>query len=134
MKLVLYQAFAVPEPCDVSSLLGIWRLLVAQGRKHGVLSEDGVIVECRRRKRGSVTSWLAHVDLTHEQMSVPVWIEAGSMHLPLDPSVPLILIAAGTGIAPFRAFLEHRHTLQQQGSQPDTQFYSSGAKPSDCCL
>ncbi|KAK9865897.1 hypothetical protein WJX84_011151 [Apatococcus fuscideae] len=71
----------------------------------------------RRRKRGIVTSWLAGAYASQQGPRVPIWIEPGSMHLPVDPGVPLILISAGTGIAPFRAFLEHRHSARKQGQE-----------------
>lgn len=38
---------------------------------------------------------------------VPVWVKRGTMRLP-PPSVPLILVGPGTGVAPFLAFLEER--------------------------
>lgn len=38
-------------------------------------------------------------------------------HLPDDPAAPLILIGAGTGIAPYRAFLQQLETI---GANPDT--------------
>lgn len=42
--------------------------------------------------------------------------DAGSaFHLPDDPSVPLILIGPGTGIAPLRGFIQERHALRAKG-------------------
>ncbi|KAL1521811.1 hypothetical protein AB1Y20_021464 [Prymnesium parvum] len=43
-------------------------------------------------------------------------------HLPTDPSVPLLLFAAGTGVAPFRGFLSARLSLEHAGKI--TLFYS----------
>jgi len=39
---------------------------------------------------------------------VPVWVEKGVLRLPASHSMPLILIGPGTGVAPFRSFLEER--------------------------
>ena len=47
---------------------------------------------------------------------VPVWVDKGILHLPHSHQVPLILVGPGTGIAPFRAFLEERAALASQGT------------------
>lgn len=52
---------------------------------------------------------------------------APAFHMPLDKSIPMILISAGTGIAPFRAFWQQRHQDMQRdkeatGSGPPTKF------------
>ena len=39
---------------------------------------------------------------------VPVWVEKGVLHLPPSHSTPMILVGPGTGVAPFKAFLEQR--------------------------
>ena len=48
--------------------------------------------------------------------SMPVFLhENNAFRLPEDTDAPVIMIGPGTGIAPFRAFLEHRQALGQKG-------------------
>jgi sulfite reductase (NADPH) flavoprotein alpha-component len=48
--------------------------------------------------------------------TLPVFLhENNAFRLPEDTNTPIIMIGPGTGIAPFRAFLEHRQALGQKG-------------------
>ena len=46
---------------------------------------------------------------------VPVWVDRGVLQMPPDVGTPLILIGPGTGVAPFRAFLEERAAMKVAG-------------------
>ncbi|HVY42686.1 MAG TPA: sulfite reductase subunit alpha, partial [Hyphomicrobiaceae bacterium] len=65
--------------------------------------------------RGGVTStWLA--DRRKAGDTVPVYVKRNRhFRLPKDASRPVIMIGAGTGVAPFRAFVEERAETGSKG-------------------
>jgi sulfite reductase (NADPH) flavoprotein alpha-component len=68
-----------------------------------------------RTRLGTASSHL--VDRLTPGQRLPVWIEPNPrFHLPSDGSVPIVMIGAGTGVAPFRAFVQARALAGASGS------------------
>ncbi|XP_031216189.1 methionine synthase reductase [Mastomys coucha] len=81
-------------------------------------------------RRGVCTGWLAtlvapflqpNTDVSNSESGAALAPEisispraTNSFHLPDDPSVPVIMVGPGTGVAPFVGFLQHREKLQEQ--------------------
>jgi sulfite reductase (NADPH) flavoprotein alpha-component len=66
-----------------------------------------------RVRKGVCSSFLAE---RADNVPVPVYpSSAKHFHLPEDPNTPIIMIGPGTGIAPFRAYLQERQVLGAKG-------------------
>jgi sulfite reductase (NADPH) flavoprotein alpha-component len=81
-----------------------------------------------REKFGMATGYLAHgQELNKDQ--IPVYIQPTKhFHMPA-PEVPIIMVGPGTGIAPFRAFLEQREVEGAPGK--NWLFFGDQKKSSD---
>lgn len=67
-----------------------------------------------RARNGVASTWLP--DLVKVGDRVPVFVRQNkNFRLPEDGDVPVIMIGPGAGIAPFRAFVEHRAALGVKG-------------------
>jgi len=66
-----------------------------------------------RMRKGVASSFLAE---RADNVPVPVYPSlAKHFHLPEDPDTPIIMVGPGTGIAPFRAYLQERQALGAKG-------------------
>ncbi len=67
-----------------------------------------------RRRKGVCSTFLA--DRVEGEVTVPVFTQvAHGFRLPANGDVPVIMVGPGTGIAPFRAFLEERQATSARG-------------------
>jgi sulfite reductase (NADPH) flavoprotein alpha-component len=75
---------------------------------------DVISYESHGRMRKGVCSTF----LAERADDVPVRLYPSSakhFHLPEDPNIPIIMVGPGTGIAPFRAYLQERQALGAKG-------------------
>ncbi|XP_028840368.1 NADPH--cytochrome P450 reductase isoform X2 [Denticeps clupeoides] len=81
----------------------------------------GVVVEYTtstgRTNKGVATNWLKNKEVTDNghKHTVPMYVRKSQFRLPFRASNPVIMVSAGTGIAPFIGFIQERAWLKQQG-------------------
>ncbi|KAL0842115.1 hypothetical protein ABMA28_014295 [Loxostege sticticalis] len=82
-----------------------------------------VVVEYKtstgRVNKGVATTWLAkHKPEPGKPLPrVPVYIRKSQFRLPLQPQTPIIMVGPGTGLAPFRGFLQERAHARANGKE-----------------
>jgi len=78
------------------------------------------------KKKGLATSSLVR---THAETKIPGFLRSEmSFHLPADSSRPVIMICAGSGIAPFRGFWRKRYEQHQKGEKVGTTLLYFGCR------
>lgn len=70
-----------------------------------------------RINKGVATTYLAqkHPNQSDEIQRVPIYIRKSQFRLPTKTETPIIMIGPGTGIAPFRGFIQERNLCREDG-------------------
>jgi sulfite reductase (NADPH) flavoprotein alpha-component len=116
---------AYPNRLTPPQLTGLLRGLPA--RLYSVASSQKLVGEeahllvsaVRYHTHGRDRGGVASTDIADRRKvgdTLPIYVKPNQhFRLPSDPAVPIIMIGPGTGVAPFRAFMQERDALGVQG-------------------
>ncbi|XP_011883330.1 PREDICTED: NADPH--cytochrome P450 reductase isoform X1 [Vollenhovia emeryi] len=87
-----------------------------------------VVVEYKtptgRINKGVTTTWLKQKHPSDPPCLVPIFVRKSQFRLPTRPSTPIIMVGPGTGLAPFRGFIQERDFARREGKETgDTILY-----------
>lgn len=70
----------------------------------------------KRINKGVATGWFQNLEVSEgSQVKVPIFIRRSQFRLPSKSLTPIIMIGPGTGLAPFRGFIQERAFQKKEG-------------------
>lgn len=68
---------------------------------------------------------------SYDGIRVPLYIRPSTFRLPKDSMVPVIMVGPGTGVAPFRGFVQERAALAERGERVGKTVLFNGCRTED---
>ncbi|KAG2263269.1 hypothetical protein Bca52824_070348 [Brassica carinata] len=111
-----------PGPCTLGTALAKYADLLSPPRKSALVALAAYATEpSEAKKLKHLTSPdgknAVPAEKSSECSGAPIFIRASNFKLPSNPSVPIVMVGPGTGLAPFRGFLQERMALKEDGAE-----------------